>query len=68
MCFMVIAGVAVCGSACFGEGTGRVFYRDVDCSNGADVLSECTKSLVGGQGNCSNHSNDAGVLCGKSCV
>ena len=55
---------AACGSACFGEGTGTVHYKDVKCPSGAQTFGNCTHSGVGA-GACSDHANDAGVVCGK---
>ncbi len=42
-----------------------VFYRDVECNEMDEVFSDCTFNIVGGNGDCANHSNDAGVICGK---
>ncbi len=39
-------------------------YRDVHCPSDAQLFANCTHSGVG-SGNCSNHTNDAGVICGK---
>ena len=57
-------GVAVCGSACFGKGTGKVLYKDVNCSGNHTQFSQCEKDNVG-NGSCGDHSRDAGVICGK---
>ena len=66
---MLPTGVAACGSACFGEGAGRVLYRDVLCDDDNDrVFSDCERSNVGGAGECANHTNDAGVICGKQSI
>ncbi len=40
-------------------------YKDVDCSKGAQTFANCTYDTVG-FGNCSEHINDAGVICRKS--
>ena len=59
-----VVGAAACGSACFGEGTGNVHYRDVVCpSLDAQSISECMLSTVG-TGDCSKHDRDAGAICG----
>ena len=56
---------AVCGSACFGEGEGVVHYKDVDCPIDAQSFANCTHSGVG-SGECSSHTRDAGLICGKN--
>ena len=53
-----------CQAACFGEGSGSVLYRDIDCPTTALSFSDCSNISVG-TGSCSNHSRDAGVICGK---
>ena len=57
-----------CGAACFGEGDGAVHYRDVNCTSLAQFITSCSLKPVGGSGGngeCSNHSRDAGVVCGN---
>ena len=62
----IVVIAAACGGACFGEGTGKVHYRDVGCTDENEELSQCEKSSVGGAGSCGNHSRDAGVICGNT--
>ena len=66
-----IGVAAACGSACFGEGAGEVLYRDVSCDDNDEVFSDCERDDAGGQGGtgkCTNHTNDAGVICGKQSI
>ncbi len=42
-----------------------MFYRDVNCTEEHKIFSDCMSNVVGGGGNCANHSNDAGVICSK---
>lgn len=58
-------GPVACQAACFGEGPGRVHYRDVNCPPGAESISDCSVILVG-TGVCSDHSRDVGAICSKT--
>ncbi|XP_071844868.1 uncharacterized protein [Apostichopus japonicus] len=47
--------------AYYGEGSGKIWYGDVECSGSEESLNDCPKSNVGVH-NCL-HSDDAGVVC-----
>ena len=48
-------------NAAFGEGTGPIWYADVNCSGHEAYLTQCGHRGLGVQ-NCA-HSVDAGVIC-----
>lgn len=49
------------GGAGFGEGTGRIWMNNVQCTGNEKTLMNCTANL-NGMNNCS-HVQDAGVRC-----
>ena len=49
------------GESTFGEGTGRIWLNDVQCTGSVRVLMNCTASN-NGVNNCT-HAQDAGVRC-----
>ena len=49
------------GQAAFGEGSGPIFYYNVDCSGTEASLGDCSLSTTGNH-NCA-HADDAGVVC-----
>lgn len=51
-----------CGSACFGEGSGIVYYKV--CPEGALNLSQCDFQRREDSSQCHHH-EDAGVICCK---
>ncbi|XP_026202953.1 deleted in malignant brain tumors 1 protein-like isoform X2 [Anabas testudineus] len=55
------AALSVTKSAQFGEGTGRIWLKDVDCLGNESSLTECQHRGFGKQ-NC-KHNQDAGVIC-----
>ena len=49
------------GQGSFGEGSGPIYYDNVDCSGTETRLADCTNAGIGVH-NCV-HSDDAGVVC-----
>ncbi|NXD18498.1 C163A protein, partial [Nothocercus nigrocapillus] len=57
--------VAVTGSAHYGEGSGKIWLDDVNCSRDEGALWDCP-ARPWGQHNC-RHKEDAGVVCAGLC-
>lgn len=55
--------VVAYGDAHFGQGTGDIYFDDLECNGSEKDLLSCRRSLLGHH-NC-GHSEDAGVQCGK---
>ncbi len=60
---MTVLGVEAPGQATFGEGTGRIWLDNVQCTGTESALSNC-RSNFSGENSCT-HGQDAGVRCGK---
>ncbi|PIK49864.1 putative scavenger receptor cysteine-rich protein type 12 isoform X1 [Apostichopus japonicus] len=56
--------IAFYGEAHFGEGTGDIFFDDLNC-DGEDSLVSCPHAGLGVHG--CDHNEDAGVSCGNEC-
>ncbi|PIK45167.1 scavenger receptor cysteine-rich protein type 12 precursor [Apostichopus japonicus] len=50
-------------SAEFGQGTGKIWYDDVDCIGDEANLRYCSRAVTGSGINSCSHSEDAGVQC-----
>ncbi|XP_064293640.1 deleted in malignant brain tumors 1 protein-like isoform X1 [Phalacrocorax carbo] len=63
VCRQLGCGTAVSapGSAHFGQGSGRIWLDNVNCTGGEAALSECQTRLWGA--NSCDHRKDAGVVC-----
>ncbi|CAH1277686.1 DMBT1, partial [Branchiostoma lanceolatum] len=48
--------------ASFGEGTGRIWFRDAACTGNEARLADCPHSLWGYAASCA-HSQDVGIVC-----
>ena len=57
----MLLGAEVVSGAVFGEGTGRVWLDNVECTGSERTLMDCTASS-NGDNNCT-HAQDAGVRC-----
>ena len=57
-----LRAVSALGGAYFGEGSGPIWYDNVDCVGNETNIAQCSHSGIGLH-NC-NHSQDAGVICG----
>ena len=57
---MLSTGAQALTQASFGEGTGRIWLNNVQCTASERVLINCTASS---SGNTCTHSQDAGVRC-----
>ena len=55
-------GVVALRAASFGEGTGRIWLDNVQCSGNERQLRNCTTNTSFGVNSCS-HAQDAGVRC-----
>lgn len=52
------------GAALFGQGTGQVWLRDVNCVGDEAHLLQCPATYPTGYRSKCNHGTDVGVLCG----
>lgn len=57
--------IAFYGEAHFGEGTGDIFFDDLNCDGNEDSLVSCPHAGLGVHG--CDHNEDAGVSCGNEC-
>ena len=57
-----LRAVSAFGGAYFGEGSGPIWYDNVDCVGNEANITQCSHSGIGVL-NCT-HSQDAGVVCG----
>ena len=57
-----LRAVSALGGAHFGEGSGPIWYGNVDCTGNDTNITQCSHSGIGVH-NCT-HSQDAGVVCG----
>ena len=57
-----LRAVNALGGSYFGEGSGPIWYDNVDCVGNETNIAQCSHSGIGLH-NC-NHSQDAGVICG----
>ena len=57
-----LRAVSTHGGAHFGEGSGPIWYDNVDCVGDETNITQCSHSGIGVH-NCT-HSQDAGVVCG----
>ena len=53
------------GNAFFGQGTGKILFRNLDCSGTENDLSQCNHPGYW-KHNCGHH-EDAGVICAGFC-
>ena len=60
MCLFIL-GVTALSQASFGQGTGRIWLDNVQCTGSERALMNCTASPNGV--NSCTHSQDAGVRC-----
>ena len=58
--------MAVSGGG-FGQGTGPIFFRTLQCGGDEENLLQCASSGVALHQTC-GHSNDAGVICASKLV
>ena len=49
-------------SARFGQGSGRILLKDVNCEGTEDNLADCAHRGVGDYTSC-GHVRDAGIIC-----
>ena len=59
--FLHLVGSVSLRGASFGQGTGRIWLSNVQCTGSERRLSNCT-TIFNGTGSCS-HAQDAGVRC-----
>ena len=57
-----LRAVSAHGAAHFGEGSGPIWYDNVDCVGSETNLTQCSHSDI--EVHSCNHSQDAGVVCG----
>ena len=57
-----LRAVSTHGAAHFGEGSGPIWYDNVDCTSSETNITQCSHSGIGVH-NCT-HSQDVGVVCG----
>ncbi len=60
-CNDIFSGAEAHGQASFGEGTGRIWLANVQCTGNERELINCTASSSGV--NSCTHAQDAGVRC-----
>lgn len=51
----------------YGQGAGPILLDNVQCAGSEDALTDCPSDGIG-VSSCTDHSNDAGVLCPERCV
>ena len=61
MVVCILPGVTALSQATFGEGTGRIWLDNVQCTGSERMLMNCIASS-NGINNCT-HAQDAGVMC-----
>ena len=66
-CICLHAAIGSARNAFFGEGTGPIFLRRVNCRGSESRLIDCPRgsdSDIGQVGSC-DHSRDVGTICGS---